>query len=167
MSMTWDRRQYDHERYARKRDEFLAYVGGANPSCVKCGSSESLEFDHVDPASKAFDIGSQWNKPLAFVAGELAKCQLLCSACHTAKSRSEASVGHGGGSSGKKNCRCELCRPLKDNYVRRPHDIAFASPIKTEVHGNQSAYRNGCRCRTCKAGNAARIKAWRDAKRAS
>ena len=49
---------------------------------------------------------------------ELAKCQLLCQPHHLEKTIRERSVGHGEGLTGKRNCRCELCGPLKLAYNR-------------------------------------------------
>lgn len=34
------------------------------------------------------------------------------------RSDAQQTVGHGGGLTGVKNCRCELCGPLKNRYMR-------------------------------------------------
>lgn len=107
---------YMTARYHRRRAAGIVQLGGR---CRRCGSTNDLEFDRVDRDTKSFDMakilsgGSELK-----VATELAKCQLLCSDCHRGKSRNEATVGHGGGVSGVKNCRCEQCAPLKRAYAR-------------------------------------------------
>jgi len=55
--------------------------------CVKCGNTENLHFDHIDPSTKYKSIGD-----LATSNGfdrcyeEALKCQLICSTCHKKKS---------------------------------------------------------------------------------
>ena len=55
--------------------------------CVKCGATENLHFDHIDPSTKYKSIGD-----LATSNGfdrcyeEALKCQLICSTCHKKKS---------------------------------------------------------------------------------
>lgn len=103
------------ERYVIMRARAIAHLGGA---CIKCGAIEDLEIDHIDRTTKSFDplskICLSWEK----LEVELGKCQLLCKVHHKEKSVQELSVEHGGGLTGKKNCRCDLCRPLKNAYLR-------------------------------------------------
>lgn len=72
------------KRYARRRAAAITQLGGC---CRACGTTEALNFDHVDARTKSFDVG----KRLAGVSevklqAELKKCQLLCDACHKQKS---------------------------------------------------------------------------------
>jgi len=109
-------REYQMRRYHTRRAMFIAEMGG---KCVLCGSTEKLEFDHIDPEQKSFNVGDRLsNRSEEIIRKELAKCQLLCSSCHKSKSNQSASVGHGGGATGVRNCRCELCAPLKNAYMR-------------------------------------------------
>lgn len=101
--------EYMRQRYHSLRAEGIALLGGR---CVRCGSTDDLQFDHIDPATKTLDIGRRWSSRPKFLA-ELAKCQLLCGEHHRAKTSAEQSVEHGGGLTGKRNCRCALCAPLK------------------------------------------------------
>ena len=111
-----------YERIKRFRDkrraEALVYLGS---QCAWCGVTEKLEFDHKDPATMSFRIANGLiNKAEVFWA-EVDKCQLLCRTCHDRKTEADGSyrtVGHGEGLTGKKNCRCELCGPLKNKYMR-------------------------------------------------
>ena len=113
-------RKYMNARYHRRRSLWLDRLGG---ECVECGSKELLNFDHIDASSKTCDVakilgsGSE-----AKVLEEMAKCQLLCEKHHLEKSLREGdiyNVGHGEGVTGKRNCRCSLCGPLKNEYLRK------------------------------------------------
>lgn len=64
----------------------ISLLGG---KCIKCNSPDNLQFDHIDPATKAFNI-TAWTRPLEEWMAELQKCQLLCYSCHKAKSAEEA-----------------------------------------------------------------------------
>lgn len=108
-------RGYMLRRYRTWRADAIAQLGGC---CAQCGSIDRMEFDHVDPATKAFTIGTSWSTSRAKLDAELAKCQLLCFGCHRRKSGDELSVEHGEGKTGKRNCRCDLCSPLKREYQR-------------------------------------------------
>ena len=115
-------RKYMREWIARRRTEWIA----ANGPCAKCGSTQDLEIDHVDPKSKSQHLRkhrtgtSVWSWTAARRAAELAKCQVLCGACHKVKSAAEAAAAH----------------PL--------------------FHGTHAMYTRGrCRCRPCKDAHAA------------
>lgn len=80
-------------QYRRRRKEWaLARLGG---KCRVCGTTESLEFDHIDPGTKTLAIGKMWHAGKAAFEAEIDKCQLLCTTHHLAKSRSEGSLGSG------------------------------------------------------------------------
>ena len=101
--------------YAAKRARWIKYLGGV---CVKCGATENLEFDHIDPATKSFDIGKNWSRSEKVIIAELAKCQLLCNSCHNKKSGDALAVPHGGGKCGKRGCKCTPCRLRKNEYLK-------------------------------------------------
>lgn len=79
------RRQWDLDRYHRKRREAIEILGG---KCTKCGSDAKLEVDHIDPMTKVSSAFWCWS--IARRDKELAKCQVLCSGCHLAKTRAYA-----------------------------------------------------------------------------
>lgn len=109
-------KKYMLERYHRRRKEWIDLQGG---KCVSCGSINELEIDHIDRTTKKYDIGkimTSGNKIM--LNEELAKCQVLCYACHKKKSDKEKEVEHGGGVSGKKNCPCQPCKSKKSEYSR-------------------------------------------------
>ena len=68
------------------REILLEKLGG---KCAECGSTEALEFDHIDPASKSFNISAGYHKPKEVLENELAKCQILCNKCHIEKSKKD------------------------------------------------------------------------------
>lgn len=112
-------RQYNINRYHKRRAEYVEALGG---KCVDCGSVEELEFDHVDPSTKELNIGSMLNYAKAKVDAEIKKCVLRCKGCHVRKTSDNGdnpTVEHGGGLTGKRNCYCLLCAPLKREYNRQ------------------------------------------------
>lgn len=56
-----------------------------NDRCVKCGSTENLEWDHIDPATKVFNIADSYLRSTEAIEAELKKCQRLCQSCHIDK----------------------------------------------------------------------------------
>lgn len=115
---------YMKHRYHMRRAVAIAVLGGR---CVQCGATERLELDHADRTTKSFDLGHLWSISAQRYGDELAKCQVLCHDCHKAKSAAERSVEHGGGASGKRNCKCSPCRARKSEYNRRYHAARRAS----------------------------------------
>jgi hypothetical protein len=108
-------REYNKERYWKLKAEAHERLGG---KCVKCGSTENLEIDHIDRRTKSIDVTRFCSVSREKFLAELPLCQLLCTDHHKEKTIAERSVPHGGGLTGKKNCRCELCAPLKNAYAR-------------------------------------------------
>lgn len=76
----------DQRRIRKERRQYLEeYLGG---KCVRCGTSERLEFDHIIPADKSFTIGSNMTCfSLEELILEVDKCQLLCRPCHIQKGK--------------------------------------------------------------------------------
>lgn len=122
MSKEW-RKAYNHQynlevRGATKR-RVIEQLGG---KCVRCGSVDRLQFDHVDRTTKTKVIGSMLTQKEATLQAELAKCQLLCQPCHSLKSiielgnqprRHGTTTMYAGG-----KCRCPLCRAAQYEYVK-------------------------------------------------
>lgn len=84
-------RAYGRARYHRQR---LAWF--ADKCCVRCGGTDSLQLDHIEPANKSSKLGPKgtfqniWAWPdAAERETELAKCQPLCRRCHYDKSAAE------------------------------------------------------------------------------
>ena len=69
-------------RHQKVRAIVVAAAGGV---CVVCGYSRcasALQFHHVDPATKLFDVNPSSGKALANYLEEARKCVLVCATCH-------------------------------------------------------------------------------------
>ena len=108
----------------RRRTKCIILLGGT----CSCGSDEDLQFDHVDPGTKVFNISEAIRDGMSWVKmePEVMKCQLLCGPCHRAKTSEEQLVPHGGGKAGRmygtgrnrKRCKCDPCRLKYNEYMR-------------------------------------------------
>ena len=114
-----DRRVYAKNWARARRAAFMA-----GKFCVVCGTTERLELDHIDPATKISHAVWSWSQPRR--EAELAKCQVLCHQHHKEKTRS-------------------------DWDKRRKHGASMYSDY-------------GCRCAECRAGNAAKARAYKGRK---
>ena len=79
-----DRRETNKASVKKRRKEMkrllVEYKGGA---CEKCGYDKcigALEFHHIDPSTKEFQIGGTIG--LERQRKEADKCMLLCANCH-------------------------------------------------------------------------------------
>ena len=105
-----DKQQQREFQRAWRTKKRSAYFEGK--SCAVCGSTESLELDHIDPSQKKYNPAAIWgmsdtnpNK-----IAELAKCQVLCLVHHKEKTKQwhEANRNHGR-SWYAYGCRCDIC----------------------------------------------------------
>lgn len=108
-------REYHKQRYWKIKAEVVGLLGG---KCAVCGTTEQLEIDHIDPSTKTIEVSRFNSVSRVRLLEEIKLCQLLCSDHHKTKSVEEQSVGHGGGLSGKKNCKCEPCKARKREYMK-------------------------------------------------
>lgn len=106
-------RKYNLNRFYQRKEKAIAQLGG---KCVDCGSTENLEFDHVDPTTKSFTIGRAiGNIAESKLQEELAKCELRCVECHVEKSIKNGDIPpratHGTYAMYRHHkCRCDKCR---------------------------------------------------------
>lgn len=75
-------REFNRKWVAKRRAEFFK-----DKVCIKCGSSENLELDHVDRSTKVTNHIWSWCKEKREI--EIKKCQVLCHPCHKEKTRLE------------------------------------------------------------------------------
>ena len=87
--MTWNTfgRRLGHKlKEAVRREKLIAILGG---KCVKCESTKNLQFDHINPKTKLFEINQKLRYKFEYLLKEVTKCQLLCISCHTGKTNRE------------------------------------------------------------------------------
>ena len=114
-------RVYQLHRYHARMASMHKMLGGL---CVRCGSDEKLEIDHIVPTEKSFTIGSLWGIKGAALEKELEKCQLLCKSCHIDKTLEDEGKSYAQGTHGTlsaiRYCKplCDLCRNVKNAYSR-------------------------------------------------
>lgn len=103
-------KEYHREYYKKRRQEILDYLGGA---CVVCGTSDSLEVDHINKTEKSFNISKKMS--VKNNSTELDKCQLLCQKHHREKTSRENSGFTHGTRHGYMNhrCTCPKCSAAK------------------------------------------------------
>lgn len=110
------------ERYAKRRSFILEKLGG---QCAVCGASHSLEADHIDSATKSFEMTYIASVSEARFLNEVSKCQLLCQACHRTKTlidKGQVSAKNQHGTlSSYRYCKCKKCKNAKSEYMKMYH----------------------------------------------
>lgn len=118
-------RAFQRRQCAERRAESFAGL-----TCEGCGSSESLEWHHLDPAEKV--THKIWSFTFERRTAELAKCIPLCTPCHkavTARQRRAAAIArnpHGTRCRYDLGCRCIPCSHAKRDYNRAHPPKALA-----------------------------------------
>lgn len=115
-----EKRAYQNNWMAAKRNFYIEKMGGV---CVECGSTEKLEFDHIDRSTKTMNPRELWSRREEVIIEELSKCQLLCHDCHKKKTIAERiaarNLQHGEYGMYKfYKCRCEPCKGANAAYNR-------------------------------------------------
>lgn len=117
MSYTKQQRsEYSKRSREAAKNAFLMSRGN---KCVKCGSSERLEIDHIDRTKREYCVSQHWQRP-KILAIELPKCQLLCHTCHLKKTKTERFLArkHSLGTY-RLGCRCDRCKTAKSIARRK------------------------------------------------
>ncbi len=81
----------------RGRERKLQLIELKGMSCERCGYKKNfaaLEFHHTKPGEKKFslDLRSLSNRKWGIILGEVEKCLLLCSNCHTEEHNPECQL---------------------------------------------------------------------------
>jgi len=99
------------------KQQAIMLLGG---HCVKCGSTDYLEIDHIDPSKKSFTLARNWTRARHLTEEELSKCQLLCAKCHMEKTIRERQkkISCGTATSYRHGCRCTECKGAWNNYMK-------------------------------------------------
>jgi len=102
------RRKYIHEKLGNK--------------CIKCGSVDNLQFDHIDRFTKKMLMADILSHSLDKLEEELKKCQLLCQKCHTEKTMKEMGWRDSRKEHGTPRsylfCHCNICRDYINKKMR-------------------------------------------------
>lgn len=114
-------KEWQKNRYAEFRKEAILKLGSV---CISCRSGDNLEFDHIDPSTKSFNIGGTRSISGDRFFGEVDKCQLLCRVCHKDKTilergQTPTKDNHGKRSSCMSGCRCKECRSSQNEYMKK------------------------------------------------
>ncbi len=150
MSSNEYHREYNIRRYHTRRQRAIEQLGG---KCVDCGSTTELEFDHTVREDKLFDSKRWMNVSLEKFQAEIEKCVLRCAPCHRIRTSEQLGVEHGGGISGKRNCKCEPCRERKREYMRnykrnRKETVVGSSPMSSTKPYSPFVNSEGLFCST-------------------
>jgi len=101
-------RTYIKARRKVRRARLIELLGGR---CVRCGSTDELEFDHTDPETKVFAVGSDMSRAWDKLVEEALKCQLLCRECLVAKGiEDRPEPAHSYYRYWYYGCRCATCK---------------------------------------------------------
>lgn len=105
--------------------------------CIICNQQYehfNMQIDHIDPATKLYDVCQMKSRKVELLLAELAKCQVLCDLCHRCKSIVEQQEEKYGAARPKPPKRQELfynpitnskecgrCHQIKDGSLFRPN----------------------------------------------
>ena len=125
--------EYMLARYRVRVAAAREQLGG---QCAVCGSTDQLEFDHIDPSTKWVNLPQMWGYSEARFQGELAKCQLLCRVHHAEKTAREngqaLARGTHGTLSAYRYCgppKCDDCKLAKRDWQRQRRATSGRNPI--------------------------------------
>lgn len=72
-----------HQHRLRRKTALVALLGGECVRCGYCKVIQALQFHHVDPSTKLFELGMRnLSKRWEVLEAEARKCELLCANCH-------------------------------------------------------------------------------------
>jgi len=102
----------------------LAWIESQGGKCVKCGSEERLEIDHINRHEKSMKISALWSRSASVREVELSKCQVLCHTCHKEKTIAESTTAKCGQiAMYNKGCRCDECREANRLRVSKGREL--------------------------------------------
>lgn len=116
------RQRYDRDRLRYRRKLLEGLLGG---KCIDCDVTSRLEFHHLDPTEKLFDISSTLTAPWAILVLEAEKCVLVCKPHHIERSPQSLHGTRSGYTNLK--CREECCRAANREYFRQRRSMASSS----------------------------------------
>jgi hypothetical protein len=125
------RREYHRQRRRERLTLARERLGGR---CVRCGTTENLQFDHVDGSVKAANISEITNWSLPRFLEEVDKCQLLCGpgsgGCHQDKTTEDLYETICSTGEGRWKCSCGYCQMWRAGY-----HAGYMKKSREEAHG--------------------------------
>ena len=90
-----------NKQYQERREQLIEQLGGVC-SHENCNCTINLQFDHIDPSKKRYNISERFSSwDLKRLQPEIKKCQLLCPEHHLQKTKEDAKkYGYHNGNSG-------------------------------------------------------------------
>ena len=70
------------EKKRRERCKEYYDMVKSHSSCMCCGSKDRIQFHHVNPNSKRFEVSQGVNYSLESLKQEMRKCWVMCEGCH-------------------------------------------------------------------------------------
>ncbi len=136
-NISMDMAEYMRNLRNKRKELARQFLGN---KCVNCGSTENLEFDHIDPNNKEDVLVNLAARSLEKFWQEVVKCQLLCRSCHQEKTNRD----NGWGVEHNQNryshgCRCNECRESHRLYInayrqkRRKQDPMYRRKVRSGI----------------------------------
>ena len=131
------------EVHAKKRRLIAYYKSILGNKCVSCATTDRLQFDHIDPSTKLFDVTTRILYSKKKLDAEVAKCQLLCISCHAKKTHKDNGhnlyeKGHGNVSYYlHEKCRCELCVEAHNEASREHYRLHGKKKLIASTEGEK------------------------------
>ena len=70
------------EEGRRRRARNLILLQEHRKNCLFCESEDNLQFHHINPLEKKFDVGQNLQYSQETILKEIKKCWCLCKECH-------------------------------------------------------------------------------------
>lgn len=108
--------------YRNRRQKIIDYMGGCCSECGGDGTDSKLMLQHDSLELRpSFSFSHVTYMAWGRLEVMLADAELLCAQCYREINGTNVGtnqVEHGGGDSGKHNCKCQLCKDKKNAYMR-------------------------------------------------
>jgi len=118
-------RAYQLKRIKIRRFHYMSKLG----PCVRCGSKDKIELDHIDRSTKI--TNSIWSWSHERIMSEMRKCQPLCNSCHKIKTLEEMGGYKHNRSGYTRGCRCDKCTKGQIEYMKKYRESARAKKSTT------------------------------------
>lgn len=80
-------------RKQKHKEHLINLLGGVCLDCKMSYPPECLDFDHIEPSKKSYNVSQKLHLSLDTLTEEALKCELRCSNCHRTKTSREGQWG--------------------------------------------------------------------------